>query len=47
VVKPVLLIIGFTSYGIRAGSYAAIWMAKLAIVSVGSLFACLQSIAMK
>ena len=47
IVKIVLWIIGFTAIGIRAGSLAAWWMAKMGIVTVNSFFALLQSFAMK
>lgn len=46
VVQAILGLIGFVGYGIRAGSIAAFWMAKIGVVAAGSCFAALQSLAM-
>jgi len=46
-IKVILVLLGFTAQGIKFGSFAAWWMAKQGIVFTGSLFAILQSFAMK
>lgn len=46
-IKIILALLGFTAQGIKFGSFAAWWMAKQGIVFAGSLFALLQSFAMK
>ena len=45
-VNPLLASIGFTATGVTSGSFAAWWQSTMPLVSSGSLFASLQSIAM-
>jgi hypothetical protein len=47
ILKILLGLAGFTATGIKAGSYAALWMAKIGIVTAKSFFSLLQSISMK
>lgn len=47
VIKAILCVFGFAGQGIRTGSIAAWWMAKAGAVAAGSVFAILQSLAMK
>ena len=46
IVKLLLFWGGFSALGPVAGSWAAIWQAKLGNVAVGSIFAVLQRLAM-
>lgn len=45
-IPTILALIGFGPGGVVAGSFAAAWMAKLGVVTAGSLYAFLQSLAM-
>mmetsp|Transcript_27766 Transcript_27766/g.32390 ORF Transcript_27766/g.32390 Transcript_27766/m.32390 type:complete len:195 (+) Transcript_27766:44-628(+) len=44
--SSVLYLIGFTAEGVAAGSFASWWQSTMPLISAGSLFASLQSIAM-
>lgn len=47
IAKGILYLLGFTAEGIRYGSIAAMWMAKIGVVATKSFFSLLQSFAMR
>ena len=43
---PLLAVLGFTSTGVAGASFASWWQSSMSVISSGSIFATLQSIAM-